>query len=215
VSGWRGRITISPTCLAFRYIRDSTTTTDPQKVYFPGLVTDSSARNQNFHFTDHYTFSASWTNEFRFSYGWQESDGPERISPQSVPQAQTLPYILIAGTGVAAGGVVSAPGIRSNFLQGRQTNNLLFQETQSKLIGCHTFRYGAEFLRQLASQRPASFFLRVLTYNDAPTPLSPTFWTISADPLVRRRRILARRFSIRTNSTRLTFSRTPGCRRLR
>ena len=46
------------------------------------------------------------------------------------------------------------------------------------------------------------------------TPLSPTSWTTSADLLVKHRRFLARLFSIRTNSTRLTFSRTPGCRRL-
>jgi hypothetical protein len=44
----------------------------------------------------------------------------------------------------------------------------LFQETQSKLIGRHTLRYGAEFLWQLAFQRPASFFLGLLSYTDAP-----------------------------------------------
>ena len=66
--------------LAFRYIYDSRTNA-PQAIYFPGFVTDNSAQNQNFLFTDHYTFSPSWTNEFRFSYGRQDADNPERISP--------------------------------------------------------------------------------------------------------------------------------------
>src|SRR5262249_27220368 len=126
--------------LAVRYIRDSRTNA-PQVIYFPGFVTNNSAQNQNLLFTDHYTFSPSWTNEFRFSYGRQDADKPEQISPQSVPEARTLPRIGF--------GPVSAPGVRSNFLQFQRTNNLLFQETQSKLSGRHTFRYGVEFLRQL------------------------------------------------------------------
>jgi hypothetical protein len=155
--------------LAFRYIRDSRTSS-PIRVYFPGFVTDTGAQNQNFLFTDHYTVSPSWTNEFRFSYGRQEADQPERISPQSVPEARTLPYIQIGiqtGNASGAGGVVNAPGISSEFLQGLETNNLLFQETQSRLIGRHTLRYGVEFLRQLASQRPAAVYLGALHYTDA------------------------------------------------
>ena len=83
-------------------------------------------------FTDHYTFSPSWTNEFRFSYGRQNADRPERISPQSVPQASTLPYILIGmpKANTAPGGAVDGPGVRSGFLNFQNTNNLLFQETQ-------------------------------------------------------------------------------------
>ena len=47
-------------------------------------------------------------------------------------------------------------------------NNLLFQETQTTLRGRHTFRYGVEFLRQLATQSPAARFLGELAYPDAP-----------------------------------------------
>src|SRR5215472_16711873 len=87
--------------LAFRYIRDSSTLA-PRNVYFPGFLTDYSAQNQNFLFTDYYTFSASWTNEFRFSYGRQEAVRPEGISSRSVPEARTLPNIVISPVGGAA-----------------------------------------------------------------------------------------------------------------
>src|SRR5207247_560194 len=108
--------------LAFRYIYDSRTNS-PNTVYFPGFILDEAAQNQNFLFTDHYTFSPSWTNEFRFSYARQEAD-QQRISPQSVALARTLPKITIPS--------VDAPGVGSILLQSRQANNLLFQETQTK-----------------------------------------------------------------------------------
>ena len=57
---------------------------------------------------------------------------------------------------------------RSDSLQFRHVNNLLFQETQTKLSGRHTFRYGVEFLRQLATQRPAARYLGELNYTNAP-----------------------------------------------
>jgi hypothetical protein len=153
--------------LAFRYIRDSSTFA-PRNVFFPGFITEYHAENQNFLFTDHYTFSASWTNEFRFSYGRQDAVRPEGISSRSVPEAHTLPNLVISPVGGAAfNGVVSSPGIVSNALRGQKTNNLLFQETQTKLSGRHTFRYGVESLKQLASEVPGSLYLGQLTYRDA------------------------------------------------
>ncbi len=144
--------------LAFRYIHDFRTNS-PSNIFFPGFIVDNAARNQNLLFTDHYTFSPAWTNEFRFSYARQEADDPARISPQSVALARTLPRIIISQ--------IATPGIQSNSLQFRQANNLLFQESQTKLSGRHTFRYGVEFLKQLASQLPGSFFAGTLTYTDA------------------------------------------------
>ena len=128
--------------LAFRHIYDSRTIS-PTGISFPGFVNDAAWRNQNFLFTDHYTFSPSWTNEFRFSYARPEWEW-DRISPQSVPLARTRPSIGISS--------IAAPGIFS--LQSLLANSLLFQETQTKLSGRHTFRYGVEFLRQLAAQQP-------------------------------------------------------------
>jgi len=144
--------------LAFRYIYDYRTNS-PSKIFFPGFIFESASRNQNLLFTDQYTFSPVWTNEFRFSYSNQQADDPARISPQSVAQASTLPRIIIPQ--------IATPGITSNSLQFRRANNLLFQETQTKLSGRHTFRYGAEFLRQLASQLPGSFAAGTFNYTDA------------------------------------------------
>ncbi len=144
--------------VAFRYIYDFRNNS-PRFIYFPGFVLDGTAQNQNFLFTHNYTFSPSWTNEFRFSYG-RPKNTLGRISPDSVPLAQTLPLLMIKS--------INAPGIDSNLLQELQATNLLFQETQTKLSGRHTFRYGVEFLRQLAMQRPAAYSLGKFTYQDAP-----------------------------------------------
>src|SRR5262249_50296319 len=106
--------------LAFRYIND-THSNSPLKVLFPGFITDQAQQNHNFLFTDHYTFPPTWTNEFRFTYSRQNADDPARISPQSVPEAQTQPKIVIAR------GLIASPGIASHFVQFRHVNNLLFQ----------------------------------------------------------------------------------------
>jgi len=133
--------------LSARYLYDSRINSPSSSgVFFPGFILDQAFRNQNFLFADSYTFGPSYNNEFRFSYGRLEADAPGRISPLSVPLARTLPSIGIAN--------VSAPGIGSPLLQFHHANNLLFQETQTKLSGRHTFRYGVEFLRQLATQLP-------------------------------------------------------------
>jgi Carboxypeptidase regulatory-like domain len=146
--------------LAFRYIYDTRTNTPaPAGVYFPGFVTDQAAVNHNFLFTNHYSFSPTWTNEFRFSYARQDAD-PQRISPKSVPQARMQARIGITS--------IASPGIRSDAVQFRHVNNLLFQETQTKLSGRHTFSYGVEFLRQLATQRGTAYYLGELDYSDAP-----------------------------------------------
>jgi hypothetical protein len=144
--------------LALRYIYD-TRTDSPRVVYFPGFYLDQAARNHNLLFTDQYTFSPTLSNEFRFSYARQDAD-QNRISPNSTSLASMLPRINITS--------IASPGIHSELLQFRHVNNLLFQETQTKLSGRHTFRYGVEFLRQLATQSPTAFSLGELNYVDTP-----------------------------------------------
>src|SRR6266567_2574390 len=150
--------------LSWRYIYDSRTNSpnilnsSPQ-VYFPGFVLDNGAHNQNFLFSDSYTFGPSYTNEFRFSYGRLDAD-TARISPHAAPLATTLPRIVVTN--------IAAPGIPSNFLEFRHANNLLFQETQTKLSGRHIFRYGAELLRQLASQQPSAYTQGEINYRESP-----------------------------------------------
>src|SRR5436309_14145777 len=116
------------------------------EVSFPGFVGEQNFTHHNFAFTDSYTFGPSHTNEFRFSY--ERPDGKFGVIwPGSVAQAQTLPAITISN--------VAAPGLGSTG-QFHHGNNLLFQETQTKLTGRHAFRYGAEFLRQTITQAPSA-----------------------------------------------------------
>jgi len=140
---------------SWRYIRDSRIDT-PSAVSL-GFVTDSAERNHNFLFTDSYTFGPSFTNEFRFSYGRLHVD-QLRVSPRSVPQARTQPSITITS--------ISALGVANE--QFRLANNLLFQETQTKLSGRHIFRYGAELLQQIATQLPNATIRGQIPYTNAP-----------------------------------------------
>src|SRR5262245_746884 len=145
--------------LAFRHIYSSRVNS-PTVAFFPGFMTEQAATYENFLFTDQYTFSPTWTNEYRFSYARQDAEEPQRLSPKSIPEAQTQPRIVITS--------ISSPGVRTERLLFRRVNGFLFQETQTKLSGRHTFRYGVEFLRQLATQRGTSYYLGELNYIDTP-----------------------------------------------
>ncbi len=127
---------------SLRFVYDNRVNT-PSGVNFPGFINDTAFRNHNLLFADTFTFSSSFTNEFRFSYGRLRADAPTRPSPRSIPEARTLPDLNIAN--------VASPGGLGNG-QFRVANNLLFQETQTKMTGRHTFRYGVEFLGQIATQ---------------------------------------------------------------
>ena len=143
--------------LAFRYLHDASNAS-PKTIYFPGFVTENGGQNHNLLFTDHYTFSPSWTNEFRFSYARQQFDGIS-VSAQSVAEARTLPRISVTS--------IATPGIEGSVLQSQHADNFLLQETQSKLTGRHTFRYGVEFLRQLAEQNPNTSSLGRVDYTNS------------------------------------------------
>ena len=143
--------------LSGRYIYDSRTTT-PVTALFPGFITDSGEKNQNVLLSDSDTFSPSYTNELRLSFGQLDID-QTRLSSQSIPLAQTLPRILISN--------VASPGAPSG-LQFRHAKNFLLQETQTKLAGRHTIRYGLEFLRQIATQAPNGIPLGQISYSNSP-----------------------------------------------
>jgi hypothetical protein len=126
---------------------------------FPGYFGDASNRDHNFLVSDTYTVGDTLTNELRFSYARVGVDRP--ISSRSVPLAKTLPAIMIPP--------IAAPGITGALPQFLFANNWLLQETQSKLMGRHTFRYGFEFLWQLAKQLGAGFAGRgVFMYTASP-----------------------------------------------
>ncbi|MGH8247789.1 MAG: carboxypeptidase regulatory-like domain-containing protein, partial [Gammaproteobacteria bacterium] len=62
---------------SLRFVYDSRVDT-PRSVNFPGFINDQAAQNQNVLFADTYTFSSSFTNEFRFSYARLRADDPTR-----------------------------------------------------------------------------------------------------------------------------------------
>ena len=147
--------------ISFRYLYDSRMDSPISgQVIFPGYFGDASNSDQNFLVSDTYTAGDTLTNELRFSYARVAVDWP--ISSRSVPLAKTLPAIQLPAP-------IAAPGIGGALPQFRFANNWLLQETQSKLVGRHTFRYGFEFLLQSAKQLGAGFAGRgVLTYTTAP-----------------------------------------------
>jgi hypothetical protein len=146
---------------SFRYLNDFEMESPFQDAqpYFPGYFGDASNQDHNFMLSDTYTVGTTLTNELRFSYARDAVDWP--ISSNSVAVARMLPRVNIPS--------ISTPGIDGMFPQFRFANNWLLQETQSKLLGRHTFRYGLEFLWQLAKQLGNGFAGRgVLQYTASP-----------------------------------------------
>jgi hypothetical protein len=144
--------------LSWRYLFDSRVLS-PTSVQYPGFLQEDAYRHQNFLFADSYTFGPSYTNEFRLSYGRQDADDYRLAKDLSVPQARTLPVIGIAN--------LPQIGASSNLLTFRRVNKFLIQETQTKVLDSHTFRYGVEFLRQLSTELPGGFTLGLVNYTDA------------------------------------------------
>lgn len=144
--------------LSGRYLYDSRHTL-PQDAAFPGFVQEDAFSHHNFLFADSYTFSSTYTNEFRFSYSRSDVN-LSTTWPGSVPQANTLPQISIAN--------VSAPGVASTNGQFHYGNNFLFQETQTKLTGRHAFRYGIEFLEQKVTQQRGANDLGSISFTNSP-----------------------------------------------
>ncbi|MGH9907979.1 MAG: carboxypeptidase regulatory-like domain-containing protein, partial [Pyrinomonadaceae bacterium] len=130
--------------LAFRYTTDANISTPSAIIVSPGFRREFTGSDRNFLVTDTWVPTASLTNEFRFSYGKIDFDFP--ISPDANPLAFTLSQIAIGG--------LSTIGTATNIPQFRIAENYLFQNTTTKIHNSHTFRFGVEFLKQVARQRP-------------------------------------------------------------
>ncbi len=130
--------------LAFRYTDDDTIN-PATAMNSPGFTRDFTGKSRNFLVTHTWVINSSVTNELRVSpYGLIDFNFP--ISTDAPALAFTLPAISISG--------LSQIGINTNIPQFRKAKNFLVQDTMTKVMGEHTFRFGAEFLKQTAQQRP-------------------------------------------------------------
>lgn len=141
--------------LTFRY-DDDDSIVEPNNVTAPGFTSNFTGQSRNFLATLTSVLKPNLTNELRFSFGRINFDFP--ISEDSVPEAQTLPDYTISGG-------IAAPGTGSTIPQFRKADNYLVQETVSYVVGKHTFRFGLEFLKQVAEQRPPFNERGMITYN--------------------------------------------------
>jgi hypothetical protein len=148
--------------LAGRYTYNKSLTS-PNGVNFPGYIFDFTGFSQNYLVTDTFSLSSTISNEFRFSFGQIQFNFPINTD-KSVAQATTLPFYSIPN--------ISTPGIQTNIPQFRFADNYLIQETQTAIVGTHTFRYGMEVLKQVARQRPPFVERGSFTYTNVGTTYS-------------------------------------------
>jgi hypothetical protein len=129
---------------AARYLFENQRVTNQFPTPFVGFAVDVPARVQNFYANYTRILSARMTNEFRISYG--------RFNVLFGARDQAAldfgPEFQFAGIPVSGAGVIG--GISATFPQGRVFNNFQFQDTITYTRGSHTFRAGADIVRQLA-----------------------------------------------------------------
>ncbi len=128
--------------MSFRWLYDNAVQS-PTLNNLPGFDNGFTGRTMTGSFADTYVISSRWTNEFRFNYGRIGFSFP-LLAPDSFHA--TLPNY--SGLGVTSmGGATNIP-------QFRFANNWQYQDTMSIVRGTHTFRFGLDYLRQLARQHP-------------------------------------------------------------
>ena len=131
--------------MSFRWLYDSSSVIPNGLSNFPGFDFNFIGKTMTGAFVDTYVVSPSVTNEFRFNYGRIGFDF-ENISSDAF--FANLPAYGGLGNGL------TGFGVQTNIPQFRFANNWQYQDTVSWTRGRHTFRFGADFLRQLARQRP-------------------------------------------------------------
>lgn len=128
--------------MSFRWLYDNTSSV-PGFNNLPGFDNGFTGRTMTGSFADTYVIHPTWTNEFRFNYGRIGFNFP-LLAPDSF-HANEPNY---SGLGVIGfGGATNIP-------QFRFANNWQYQDTMSLVRGKHTFRFGLDYLRQLARQHP-------------------------------------------------------------
>src|SRR6266446_1589660 len=135
--------------MSFRWLYDNLAQS-PSLNNLPGFDNGFAGKTMTGSFNDTYEINSRWTNEFRFNYGRIGFNFP-LLAPDSFHA--TLPNYLISGVTNAFTSSGSIGGA-TNIPQFRYANNWQYQDTMSVVHGRHTFRFGLDFLRQLARQHP-------------------------------------------------------------
>lgn len=131
--------------LSFRWLYDGNTTTPNGLNNLPGFDSNFIGSTMTGAFTDTYSISPRMTNEFRFNYGRIGFD---------FERAATDPFHLNLANYAGLGNGITGFGVATNIPQFRFANNWQYQDTMTLVRGKHTFRFGGDFLRQLARQHP-------------------------------------------------------------
>ncbi|MHB8501974.1 MAG: outer membrane beta-barrel protein [Candidatus Acidiferrales bacterium] len=128
--------------MSFRWLYNSSSST-PGFNNLPGFDNGFTGKTLTGSFADTYVINARWTNEFRFNYGRIGFNFP-LLAPDSF-HANEPNYSGLGITGF--GGATNIP-------QFRYANNWQYQDTATWVHSTHTFRFGVDYLRQLARQHP-------------------------------------------------------------
>ena len=131
--------------LSFRWLYDNSSQSPSTLNNLPGFDNNNTATTLTGLFTDTYMINPHATNEFRFNYGRIGLDFEE---------VNTDPFHHNLQNYTFQGNVVTGFGAATNIPQFRFANNWQYQDTVSLVRGKHTFRFGVDFLRQLARQHP-------------------------------------------------------------
>jgi hypothetical protein len=145
--------------LSFRWLYDGNVTTPNGLNNLPGFDSNFIGSTMTGAFTDTYIVNPRITNEFRFNYGRIGFDF-ERVATDAFHL--NLPNYAGLGNGITGFGVAT------NIPQFRFANNWQYQDTMSLVQGKHTFRFGGDFLRQLARQHPPFNERGSFTYSTNP-----------------------------------------------
>lgn len=132
------------------------TLSDPASVNFLGLETTQLNRYLNIQLAETHVFSPSMTNEARIAYNRIDLFFP--VDPTN-PIGTSLPRFDFQSA------QVTSIGIQTNLPQGRVANNYLIQDTMTYLHGNHTFRFGADILKQRSKQFAPIVERGLLTFN--------------------------------------------------
>ena len=144
--------------MSFRWLWDRNST-NPGFNNLPGFDNTIAGIAVQAGFSDTYVISPRMTNEFRFNYGRLGQDVP-LAAPDTFHA--TLPVYTIAGL---IGPNNNTFGGANNIPQFRFANNWQYADNVTMVRGTHTFKFGADLLRQLARQHPPFLERGSLTYN--------------------------------------------------